>query len=588
MLNFNLLDMEQLPDDYFEDVIENLANREKHMLFLNSESVLLNSEETVALPVLSPLAFVDVAGGTIYMGQKYPSEPSYDVINDPRPAQEVFSWMEDFCEGVVKEFPNVTVGNPIIPHSRYMKAVELDKIDDIMIAKGFRLLEPTMGQKLRYPTLSDDKMRKSIWVTRGSMTLDEFAAELRQVKSMEGFLYFNVVEDCVEIVCENELLYLAILKRSVDLAFRWTFVSKGLGWLRRHTSIRYFCRTYRHDYNSDQNFICGFDINPFSPYGVPSLLSVEFDDMGVSYSKKWKDSVIYGKFWYRDKRYHSDVWFPDFFSREKPYNRALMSLDIVTNSYSTIEQYMFNRHVSMSLMMQPLFIDPFRVSSRYMRKVFTNRAPIRYRVFSALSKSDVMAGGVFLPYVTMKSVVNRKPFDEAEIGIPVSVKRVDKIVIDQKEILPEAFFDKINLWLRNSNVFVKDRGFWQRLLQLSMDYFVQQEYSKRPGKGIKYSIYKKCDDIDVGAIKVDYVPYAIYRYPHNKWGSLVADMMVITLEQFAARYGDFRSRWKVPPWLFEVGGEDLSDLELETDDTCDIDISVSGILSDGSLDIYAV
>jgi len=111
--------------------------------------------------------------------------------------------------------------------------------------------------------------------------------------------------------------------------------------IRKMGFSRYFSRTFYKEYKKVANFIVGLDYNPYSPYAVRDLIDFEFLEFGISYSKIWKDATIIGYYSARAKRYYSDSWYNEIFSATAPYNKALMSLDIVVNSFHFFESFFF-------------------------------------------------------------------------------------------------------------------------------------------------------------------------------------------------------------------------------------------------------
>jgi len=150
-MNFSLLESPNLPQDFFDESFDKMVSYERKVMRL--EDV-----ENVSLKPPSSLAYNDGTADFIVMGYKYPQEPAYKIINDMTPTKVVFDWVEKYFDGNRKDFPIVPNFKPIIPPSKYEKVEELQLIDEYFIARGFRILYPTLGQLAHFPSFCDKEL----------------------------------------------------------------------------------------------------------------------------------------------------------------------------------------------------------------------------------------------------------------------------------------------------------------------------------------------------------------------------------------------------------------------------------------------
>lgn len=144
-----------------------------------------------------------------------------------------------------------------------------------------------------------------------------------------------------------------------------------------------------------------------------------------------------------------------------------------------------------------------------------------------------------------------------------------------EEVDPADFFSYVKSRVKfYNNGMIDEKEYLQYVRQCSQ-YFVHKDMyiekrHVRNRKGFqdvsraRYKIYKR---VQAGAKGCDYeyVPYAILRYPHNRWGTLVPSMMTLTLEQFLSQYQLIRAKWRAPPWIYKVEYE-VTRLEVDWED----------------------
>jgi len=413
----NLLDDLELPDDFFHDSLRDMIDNEKQLVYIDPQEIISESVEAGYDPVnVSPIGFMDLVNDKIVFGYKDYQNPRYTIVNDMQPAHEVFGWTEKFFSNVVKPFPVVSIASPIIPPSRYEKYPDFAVVDQVMIAAGYRILDPTLGQLAMYPahcdnvervyetyTLSPSKLKRleSVCLAQyvisceiktsfrvrfknqddndyvsshsngmlasGEMVGDKYLDYCyREVNGLSEFL--DKMKKNKKIVVYSKVVYAVVVyvdvhaleEFSKDLALvdilpdkRSRKESRKLGF------VKYFSRQFRGEYKASRNLIVGFDFNPYSPYAASDMISVIMEPEGVKYTKRWKEREVRGFFRYDEKRYHSDVWFPELFSQEAKYNKALMSVDLVANSYRGVERDFFKKKLKLSFLTVPLLLILF-------------------------------------------------------------------------------------------------------------------------------------------------------------------------------------------------------------------------------------
>jgi hypothetical protein len=565
MTSFNLfgidcLDDPELPADLFTKTLQEMADDDKRLLYIPSERIQYDEPGNAVIPELSNLAYFDASGPTLYMGLKEAEKPKYTVYNDVRPAQEVFRWTEKYFSGQVKEFPLVTVAEPLIPHSRYDKGADFLVLDQYMIAKGFRILNPTIQQKDMYPEDCDEdqKVEMEVDIIPGREILAE--EQLRDWLRQDLIWKMYGKGKRRQVICRSQSAWLHV---HANMHHILTVPKSTPKSMRRSKTIKYFARRYLREYDSSENLIVGMDFNPYSPYGAQDLQSVVMESNGVLYTRRWKDDSITGFYYHDAKRYYSDIWYPEVYSPNVGYNKALMSLDMVTNSYSGVEAVMFSRPHVMKLLAYPLLIEPFITRWEYNKKVNPIRAPIHYKLSNMMAKFQ---GQVYIPYSTARSKSMSQPEKGVDVvGMTIRVQEVNKIIIQgpvrSEEVGPVDFFEFVKSRVTYYNRGMINEQEYLQYVQSCSQYFVHQEtcVEKRKLKykrgfrnvsRIRYKIYRRVND-DKG-FECEYVPYAILRYPHNRWGTLVPNMMVFTLEQFLSQYVHIRAKWKAPVWIYKI------------------------------------
>jgi len=561
LFGLGCLDDPELPSDLFVDTLSEMADNDKRLLYVPSERIQFDEPKSTLLPEVSGLAYFDASGPTLYMGLKEPEKPKYVVYNDVRPAQEVFRWTEKYFEGQVKEFPLVTVAEPLIPHSRYDKGADFLVLDQYMIAKGFRILNPSIHQKMMYPEDCDE-------VERVEMEVDILPdREILAEEQLRDWMRQDLICKMYGKGRRRQLIFrskAAWLSVHPEIHKILTVPKSTPKMLRRSKTLKYFARRYLREYDSSENLIVGMDFNPYSPYGAQDIQSVVIEENSVMYTRRWKDDVVTGIYYHDAKRYYSDVWYPEIYSAAVGYNRALMSLDMVTNSYAGLEERLFQRPQFMKLLAYPLLIEPFATRWEYNKKVNPIRAPIHYRLSNMVDKYQ---GQVHIPYCTARSKSLSQPEPGIEmVGFTVRVQEVKKICIQGpkviEEIDPSDFFSYVRSRVKfYNNGMINEKEYLQYVQQCSQ-YFVHKDtyIEKRQVRNrrgyqdvsrTRYKIYKRVRPKDRGC-DYEYVPYAILRYPHNRWGTIVPSMMVFTLEQFLSQYQQIRAKWRAPQWIYKV------------------------------------
>jgi len=397
LFGIGCLDDAELPDEMFTSTLMEMADNDKRLLYIPSERIQYDEPQVVPVPVVSGLAYFDASGPTLFMGTKEPEKPRYVVYNDVRPAQEVFRWTEKYFDGQIKEFPLVTVAEPLIPHSRYDKGADFTVLDQCMIAKGFRILNPSIQQKEAFPEDCDEeqKVEMEVDIISGKEILAE--EQLRDWYRQDLIWKMFGKGKRRQVICRNQAAWLYI---HANMHLILTAVKSTPKMMRRNKTLKYFVRRYLREYDSSENLIVGMDFNPYSPYGAQDLLSVVMEENGVMYTRRWKDDSVTGFYYHDAKRYYSDVWYPEIYPSAVGYNKALMSLDMVTNSYVGVEENLFMRPHVMKLLAYPLLIDPFITRWEYNKKNNPIRAPIHYKLSNMMTKFQ---GQVYVPYSTARS-----------------------------------------------------------------------------------------------------------------------------------------------------------------------------------------
>jgi hypothetical protein len=337
-MDFSLLDSPELPDDFFNESLKEVARDDVRIMYVDNSKI---DEVKV-----SNLVYNDFASEQLVLGYKEPQRSRYEIINDMEPARVVFKWVSRFFLGDKKEFPFVPVPKPVIPPSRYVKTPEMYTIDQTMIFRGYRIFAATGSQKRRFPSLCDDEMRVDVLVSIG-LSIETVRRE-RELEVIENFLkdrfpygFFPIDRDkgIFQCVVGSEQDRDSLLKEGLKVN------NCNFKMLKPdYNFTKYYVRKYHLKYNDVNNVVVGFDFNPYSPYSLDSVRSVKFVQGGVEYSWLYKGEEIRNFFSYRAKRFHSDVWFRSMFSESYPYNRFLMSLDLVTNTYSVCEKDLLTVH----------------------------------------------------------------------------------------------------------------------------------------------------------------------------------------------------------------------------------------------------
>lgn len=595
----NLLDDEVLgceggilSDDFFDESLKELLGYEKRALFIDPHEVMSESIDAGKEPVeVSGVALFDFAEGELTMGYKNFQEPRYKIFNDMKPAREVMSWVESYYDGDSKDFcPSVM--HPMIPHNRYEKFFEFGEMDQIMISRGFRILNPTIQQQASYPNLCDEVPRESSFFLLGrKMTKKQEDSLLEQAKMLvkkSCCVSFQKRQDYYEIVSKDKEEAQVNIARMKELGF--CYVDMEVRRKRYLATSKYFTRYYYESYNNVASLVVGFDFNPYSPYAAEELVRVEHTPEGVKYVRRWKDDTIDGLWRYSYKRYHSDAWYVDIFSDSRPYNRALMSLDLVVNSYKMVERFMFYKKIKMGLLTVPLLVDPFVVRQQYYKVLNegTVRAPIHYRIHNSLDQNMTRSMMTFVPYMTtpckyratteIRDDVISTPMGVQFVSTTISVEVVNKIVIlehgKSQEVLPQDFFSFVRKRISMYNQGFLDQEEYEFFVSQAQMYFVQKQFYvdgkiKKRTKGMKkilvprYKIYHRIGRDHPGARFYEFVPYAIHRYPCNRWGSLVSSFSVFTLEEFVLNFSKFRDIVRDPPWLFKLENTSLGEIEFD-------------------------
>jgi hypothetical protein len=267
-----------------------------------------------------------------------------------------------------------------------------------------------------------------------------------------------------------------------------------------------------------------------------------------------------------------------------------MSLDLVVNSYKGFERsFRFEKEKRLTPLTIPLIVDPFVVNKNYVIRGENYRAPVHYRVATVVDRIYDRSEPLFLSYVTLpcrysavvevdrykvKSYVN--DLTAAIVNVEVVP---DILLVDGGEmisVLPQKFHEyvrsKLSLYTQG-NINEKEYAF---VVKQCQQYFVQKESYvdmkiKKRTKGCdkiityRYKIWRQVSGVTKKSKAFEFVPYAILRYPHNRWGSLVSSFSVFSLEQFLSQYSLLRHAFKDPPWLHEIEQDEELNL-LESDE----------------------
>lgn len=582
-MDFSLLDSPELPDDFFNESLKEVARDDVRIMYVDNSNI----EEVK----VSNLVYNDFASEQLVLGYKEPQRSRYDIINDMEPARVVFKWVSRFFLGDKKEFPFVPVPKPVIPPSRYVKTPEMYTIDQTMIFRGYRIFAATGSQKRRFSSLCDDEMRVDVLVSVPMKRLVDCENFLKN-RFPYGVYPVDRGRGFFQCVVGSEQERDSLLKEGLD------FDKCGFKFLVPDFNFtKYYVRKYHLKYNDVSNVVVGFDFNPYSPYSLDSVRSVKFERDGVMYSWLYKGEEIRNFFSYRAKRFHSDVWFRSMFSESYPYNRFLMSLDMVTNTYSVCEKDLLTVHgksinTRMEFMRLPLLIDPFEVDPRYYNKN-QNRSPLRYRLGF---------GDSYVPYFTgrckLDSVISNVNAVEEKKGV---IKIFNEHNVSQ-ELDPERFFDFCREAERKYLTGVVGPKQYEMLQRQLRSYYVLKEKvivgtKGNKGKSVapmteltkeRWKVYRlaRNENDKRDSVRFCTVPYAILRYPHNRWGSLVPNLYFMTLEEAITQFNLIRSLLKDPPWLFKMKDVENVD-DLVNEDGMYIQSDFKRVTAENSFPIYS-
>lgn len=510
--------------------------------------------------------------------------------------------------------------------SRYETNVGMEAFDLHMIAKGFKIFKPTPGQKVKYSTQCVDYIRENyVVITEDSIVDVRMNTEMVINFGIDPLTTFIVVDNydrrkrqmiigmCDKLEKQKYIKYVSvpdtyaqfgvavnvlrdIPKKLIDKRYKFRTIGKNYimsaskdeyntvavdyeiykCW---YSDTKYYTRYYSAVGNLQTTaLVVGLDFNPYSPYSLDVLEEVEILEGGVKYRRRYKEDGIEGFFDFTRKRYHSDVWYPAFFS--SPYSRDLMSCDFVVNHYRVEKKLGFKGRFHM--LGAPLLIDAYGISKKI--KIGQEaRSCLRYRDVTVLDKK-------YVPYMTTAISVSSNPIVDVEV-----VEWNRPITIEYKNGLFDTYYVKpakndksiedFFRWHKNIRKSVADIDDYEFVMDQYRSYFILEynsnvfsgkgetvsrrgdinRFQKQTGVTIKkYKVWKVKGPKDRGKVfKMFRVPYCIRRYPHNVEGSLISDLFHMTLEEAVKDVNLIKEIVKDPPWIFKNECEGLEELKFE-------------------------
>jgi len=145
--NYDELDLAMLQED-----IDELATRQRNLIHIPQLAVKVGD----SLVETSGLVMLDSTNQTLSVGYADTQRVNYQVVTDHRPAEVVLDFVKGYFNNGLRSFPHVPVGVPLVPPSRYPKAVEFYEVFEYWLSRGFRIYNPTHAQRDRYTGSCDD------------------------------------------------------------------------------------------------------------------------------------------------------------------------------------------------------------------------------------------------------------------------------------------------------------------------------------------------------------------------------------------------------------------------------------------------
>jgi len=318
---------------------------------------------------------------------------------------------------------------------------------------------------------------------------------------------------------------------------KYTTVPKG----------KYICNTMR-DFRNCKGDAVMLDFNPYNPIGIMSIKEVKIIDVNCTYYRRiWKDTEIEGVFDKRMKRYHYDSWGNAILGTKYYGAVKIRSFDIVVKDYNSFEKLVpmhDPQYRSRPLLNDPIHVDPYYVSDVFWHPYRSN---LPFRIDTSKEQGPVR---VCLPWNNYK------------LGDMRSGERFDKtyesyhVVGTRKFHLPTIHSEVVDIKKKHSSNWTNDET---ELVSFASQVFVQRRYlSDYDGSVVRRDASCRskyvCSFIrnGRGPEVMCYVPYKISRYPCNHEGTLIDSLMMLTLEEFHARWQELYSRIKLPWWIEEL------------------------------------